>query len=43
VVVSGLLEIDDLKVEFPSPKGLIKAVDGISYTVDPGETVGPCG
>jgi len=37
--VSGLLEIDDLKVEFPSAHGLVKAVDGISYTVDAGETV----
>jgi ABC-type dipeptide/oligopeptide/nickel transport system ATPase component len=39
VVVSGLLEIDDLKVEFPSAHGLVKAVDGIAYTVDPGKTV----
>ena len=37
--MSGLLEIDDLKVEFPSPHGVVEAVDGISYTVDPGETV----
>jgi oligopeptide/dipeptide ABC transporter ATP-binding protein len=37
--VTGLLEIDDLKVEFPSAGGLVKAVDGISYTVDAGETV----
>ena len=39
MVVSGLLEIEDLNVEFPSTHGLVKAVDGISYTVDPGETV----
>jgi oligopeptide/dipeptide ABC transporter ATP-binding protein len=38
-VVTRLLEIDDLKVEFPSTHGLVKAVDGISYTVDAGETV----
>jgi oligopeptide/dipeptide ABC transporter ATP-binding protein len=37
--VSGLLEIEDLKVEFPSAHGLVKAVDGISYSVDAGETV----
>jgi ABC-type dipeptide/oligopeptide/nickel transport system ATPase component len=34
-----LLEIEELKVEFPSAHGLVKAVDGISYTVDAGETV----
>ncbi len=38
-VLTSLLEIDDLKVEFPSAHGLVKAVDGISYTVDAGETV----
>jgi oligopeptide/dipeptide ABC transporter ATP-binding protein len=38
-MVSGLLEIEDLKVEFPSAHGLVKAVDGIAYTVDVGETV----
>jgi peptide/nickel transport system ATP-binding protein len=37
--MTGLLEIDDLKVEFPSAHGVVKAVDGISYTVDAGETV----
>jgi oligopeptide/dipeptide ABC transporter ATP-binding protein len=37
--VTNLLEIEDLKVEFPSAHGLVKAVDGISYTVDAGETV----
>jgi oligopeptide/dipeptide ABC transporter ATP-binding protein len=37
--VTSLLEIDDLKVEFPSAQGLVKAVDGISYTVAAGETV----
>ncbi len=35
----NLLEIEALKVEFPSAQGLVKAVDGISYAVDPGETV----
>ena len=38
-MVSRVLEIEDLKVEFPSPHGLVKAVDGIAYTIDPGETV----
>ncbi len=41
--MSGLLEIEDLKVEFPSAQGLVKAVDGISYAVDAGETVAVVG
>ena len=37
--MTRLLEIENLKVEFPSAQGLVKAVDGIAYTVDAGETV----
>ena len=37
--VVKLLEIDDLKVEFRGAQGVVKAVDGISYAVDAGETV----
>jgi oligopeptide/dipeptide ABC transporter ATP-binding protein len=37
--VTSLLEIEELKVEFPSAQGVVKAVDGIAYTVDAGETV----
>jgi oligopeptide/dipeptide ABC transporter ATP-binding protein len=37
--VVPLLEIDDLRVEFRGAHGVVKAVDGISYTVDAGETV----
>jgi oligopeptide/dipeptide ABC transporter ATP-binding protein len=37
--MTRLLEIEDLKVEFPSADGLVKAVDGIAYTVDAGQTV----
>jgi len=39
VGVSGPLEIEELKVESLNAHGLVKAVDGISYTVDAGETV----
>lgn len=34
-----LLEISDLRTQFFTSAGTVKAVDGISYTVDEGETV----
>ncbi|MGH2708676.1 MAG: ABC transporter ATP-binding protein [Actinomycetota bacterium] len=34
-----LLEVRDLAVQFPTDFGVVKAVDGISYTVDPRETL----
>ena len=37
--MSNLLEIEDLRVEFRTQMGTVKAVDGISYTVAAGETV----
>jgi peptide/nickel transport system ATP-binding protein len=39
----GLLEIKDLKVHFSTDDGLVKAVDGISYTVEQGKTLGIVG
>ena len=38
-----LLEVRDLKVHFPTEDGLVKAVDGVSLTVDKGETLGVVG
>ena len=32
-----LLEVRDLKTHFRTPGGLVKAVDGISFTVEEGE------
>src|SRR5438045_1212176 len=37
--VPPLLEAKELHTEFRTGAGLVRAVDGISYTVDPGETV----
>ena len=37
--MAPLLEVKDLHTEFRTGVGIVRAVDGISYTVDPGETV----
>jgi ABC-type dipeptide/oligopeptide/nickel transport system ATPase component len=38
-----VLEIDDLHVEFPTARGPLKAVDGISLSLQPGERLGLIG
>jgi peptide/nickel transport system ATP-binding protein len=38
-----LLEIDDLKIAFDTRRGLLKAVDGISFDIAPGEVFGVVG
>src|ERR1700754_2183391 len=38
-----LLVIDDLAVEFRTDEGMVKAVDGATFTVDKGEIVGVVG
>jgi peptide/nickel transport system ATP-binding protein len=38
-----LLEVEDLRVHFDTEDGLVKAVDGISYTVHRGQTLGIVG
>ena len=41
--VDSLLRVENLRVEFSTPHGVVHAVRGISYTVGRGETVGIVG
>ena len=34
-----LLEVNNLSTEFPTRRGVVRAVDGVTFSVDAGETV----
>ena len=39
----AMLDIRDLRIHFPTDDGLVKAVDGLSFTLDRGRTLGIVG
>ena len=41
--MSALLEVEDLRVTFETEDGAVHAVDGVSYSVDTGKTLGIVG
>jgi oligopeptide/dipeptide ABC transporter ATP-binding protein len=41
--VAALLQIQDLKTQFSTSSGIVKAVDGVTYDVEEGETVAVVG
>ena len=38
-----LLEVNDLKKYFKTPRGMLHAVDGVSFTIERGKTLGIVG
>ncbi|MEW5721518.1 MAG: dipeptide ABC transporter ATP-binding protein [Thermodesulfobacteriota bacterium] len=41
--MTPLLEAENLVKHFPGPRGLVRAVDGVSFALEPGRTVGLVG
>jgi peptide/nickel transport system ATP-binding protein len=41
--VRPILEVEDLHVHFPTPRGPVRAVDGVSLALNPGERLGLIG
>ena len=40
---SPLLEVNDLRTHFETDRGIVKAVDGVSFTLEPGKIIGLVG
>ena len=43
MVVAPTLVVSDLHVQFPGPAGPVRAVDGVTFTLQPGERFGLIG
>jgi peptide/nickel transport system ATP-binding protein len=43
MTTSAILEVKDLHIEFPTRRGILKAVDGVSFSIAPGEVLGVVG
>jgi peptide/nickel transport system ATP-binding protein len=43
MAANALLEVRDLRIHFPTDDGVVKAVDGVSFTLDRGQTLGIVG
>ena len=41
--MSPLLQVEDLRVHFKTPGSTVKAVDGLSFSVERGQTLGLVG